>query len=137
MAYFRQSSSSRTAGAAALSRYEHQTREPRKRPVTGSSMLSEARKELERENKSAQVETDRIADKVAKKLISDITPASAVGAARVIPDCPITAGAARIILDCPITGMSLQLYAVRYNSMYNINNNDNMLNELYVVRLVF
>ena len=99
MNYFRQSSSSRTAGVAALSRFDNQTRGPQKRPVSGSGMLSEARRGLERENKSAQFETDRVADKVAKKLTSDQPSGFAIGAARVI-------------LDCPITGITLLLYCI-------------------------
>lgn len=90
MDYFRQTGSSRTAGAAALSRFENKTRGPQKYPVSGSGMLSEAKRELERENKSAHCETDRVADKVAKKLTSDGTHGPAIGAARVILDCPIT-----------------------------------------------
>ncbi|KAI6649767.1 hypothetical protein LOD99_6556 [Oopsacas minuta] len=96
-----ESSSSKTAGEAALARYENKTTGQKPRPVTTSSgpvarkeigMLREARREIERE-KPPQDNTDKVAVKIAKKLTIDQSNEpvrSTVGTARVLVDCPLT-----------------------------------------------
>ena len=98
----RQSSSSRSAGSAALSRYETKATGPQGQKPSGTKvaraeagMLTEVKRELNRDNKT-QVSVDALAIKVAKKLATEDSPESVVAAG----------GYARVLVDCPVTGES-------------------------------
>ena len=118
-----QTSSSRSAGAAALSRYENETTGPQgQRPTSAScsgkvsrveaGMLTQAKREIDKE-KASQVATDTLEIKVAKKLAINDTPEAVVtagGYARVLVDCPVT-GAFLLTVYLMVYQMTVMLYA--------------------------